>query len=200
MRSSTSSEEFMDISDEVETNIVPTLQFFADKDAQPKVQEEKTVMDQASELIRDADRSKARVFDLAGRQVDINAIDNDYQMIDAHIEEGLRKKVLNLEYIEFGKLLSKNWAGHDEDNRLKFVTKNGATYLSPVADREGGGNITSYAKWEQAFRVFSNILTSRYPDKATELLQYNHTIHTASMSYIWENVYAYDKEFRHHIA
>ena len=96
--------------------------------------------------------------------------------------------------------MSGNQAGRDEDNRLEFVTKNGATYLSPDTDWDGGGNITSYAKWEQAFRVFSNILTSRYPDKATELLQYNHTIHTASMSYIWENVYTYEKEFRHHIA
>ena len=33
-----------------------------------------------------------------------------------------------------------------------------------------------------------------------ELTQYNHVIHTTSMSYIWDNVYAYDKEFRYRIA
>ena len=60
--------------------------------------------------------------------------------------------------------------------------------------------IGSFLKWEQAFRVYSNILTKQYPSKATELLQYNHTIHVASMSYIWENVYAYDPEFRNHIS
>ena len=73
------------------------------------------------------------------------------------------------------------------------------TYLAPIAEREVI-QITSYNKWEQAFRVFSNVLTSKYPQKATELLQYNHTIHTASMAYIWENVYNYDKEFCHHIS
>ena len=59
--------------------------------------------------------------------------------------------------------------------------------------------MSSYYKWEQVFRVYSNILTSRLPGKSTELIQYNHTIHTASVSYIWENVYAYDREFRQHI-
>ena len=43
-------------------------------------------------------------------------------------------------------------------------------------------------------------MTSKHPSKSAELLQYNHTIHTASMSYVWDNVYSYDKEFRHHIS
>ena len=71
-------------------------------------------------------------------------------------------------------------------------------YLSPIADKDII-QINSYNKWEQALRVFSNILTTKRPDKATELLQYNHTIHTASMAYVWDNVYAYDREFKQHI-
>ena len=61
----------------------------------------------------------------------------------------------------------------------KSVSRNEMTYLSPIADRELV-TINSYNKWEQAFRVYSNVLTSKFPAKATELLQYNHTIHTAS--------------------
>ena len=72
------------------------------------------------------------------------------------------------------------------------------TFLSPVAERDSF-HVNSYFKWEQAFRVYSNVLTARFPQKATELLQCNHTIHTASTSYVWENVYDYDKEFRRHI-
>ena len=74
------------------------------------------------------------------------------------------------------------------------------SFLSPVADKDSAVNINSYGKWEQAFQVYSNILTSRFPTKATELLQYNHTIHSASTTYTWDNVYAYDREFCHHIA
>ena len=72
------------------------------------------------------------------------------------------------------------------------------TYLSPISDREMV-NINSYNKWEQAFHVYLNILNSKHSEKATELLQYNHMIHTVSMAYHWDNVYAYDKEFHHHI-
>ena len=130
----------------------------------------------------------------------ISQIDQDYQMIDAHIDEGIRKKIQAFEFIDFGKLLSKNCPMRDEEGqRLEIVNKNGMSFLSPVGDRESI-TINHYGKWEQAFRVYSNILTSKYPGKSTELLQYNHTIHTASMLYIWENVYAYDKEFRQHIA
>ena len=41
--------------------------------------------------------------------------------------------------------------------------------------------------------------TRKFPEKANELIQYNYIIHSASQSYVWENVYAYDKEFRRHI-
>ena len=130
----------------------------------------------------------------------VSQIDQDYQMIDAHIDEGIREKIRAFEFIHFGKLLSKNRPMRDEEGqRLEIVNKNGMSFMSPVGDRESI-TINHYGKWEQAFRVYSNILTSKYPGKSTELLQYNNTIHTASMSYIWENVYAYDKEFRQHIA
>ena len=82
---------------------------------------------------------------------------------------------------------------------MEIVSRNGQTFLSPVADRELT-QINSYNRWEQAFRIFSNVLTSKYPGKATELLQYSHVIHTSSMSYAWDNVYAYDKEFHQHIS
>ena len=72
-------------------------------------------------------------------------------------------------------------------------------YLSPVSDRETL-QINSYMRWEQAFRVYSNILTARFPQKATELLQYNHTIHSVSSAYVWDNIYMYDREFRCHIS
>ena len=72
------------------------------------------------------------------------------------------------------------------------------SFLSPVGDRELV-QINSYQRWEQAFHVFSYVLTSRYPSKATELLQYNHTIHMSLSTCLWENIYAYNKEFRRHI-
>ena len=126
-------------------------------------------------------------------------MDLDYQMIDSHIDEQLKCKIQCFDYINFSKLLPRT-RSREEDSRLELVTKNGLTFLSPVSERDSPNTqINSFIRWKQAFRIFSNVLTARFLQKATELLQYNHTIHTASMAYTWENVYAYDKEFRRHI-
>ena len=39
-----------------------------------------------------------------------------------------------------------------------------------------------------------------YPHKSSELIQYNHVIHSISLTYVWDNVYGYDKEFRLHLS
>ena len=192
---SSSSEECLDISDETD-NIL--LAFAGNK--QPK---DKTPKEVAEDSVRESENQQARMYKIEGRSAtllniqNIVLMDNNYQMIDSHVDNHLKRKILNFEYVDFNKLLAKNRSS--EDSHLEFTVKNGQTFLTPVCDKEGG-QVMSYIKWEQAFRVFSNILTTRYPDKATELLQYNHTIHTASMSYSWENVYSYDKEFRRHIS
>ena len=121
-------------------------------------------------------------------------------MIDAHVEEAFKRKVQNFEYVDFSKLIVCNWTIREDEghHRLEIINKNGFSYLVTTADHDNI-QISSYACWKQAFRVYSNIITAKFLHKAMELLQYNHTIHTAAMSYIWKNVYAYDKEFRHHI-
>ena len=82
---------------------------------------------------------------------------------------------------------------------MEIVTRDGMTFLSPVVERDNI-QINSYHKWEQAYHVFSNILTTKYPEKVTELFQYGHTIQMAASAYVWDNVYGYDKEFHHHIS
>ena len=201
-----SSDELMDISDETtDTNL--SLLLAAEtgpKDDNPA----KSVDEHADEMVREAEQARVQMYEIEGNpehnfllhpnQVQ-NAvlIDNDYQMIDVHIEESMKKKILSFEYVDLSKLIKNKL--RDDENRLEFVMRNGLTYLSPEGDREGRSNINSYIKWEQAFRVYCNVLTAKYPGKATELLQYNHTIYSVSTAYVWENVYTYDKEFCHHI-
>ena len=85
-----------------------------------------------------------------------------------------------------------------EDTRMELVSRGGSTYFVPV--NENTGTISHFGRWEQAFRVFSNVYLQTYPSRATELIQYNHLIYTASLSSVWENVYRYDKEFRMHLS
>ena len=202
---SSSSEELMDTSDESPNNFQSFVAHrqpnFDDQDQEMEV--EKSVEEMTRERILDAEKNKPVMYEVPGKSNIVLsdntlAMDNDYQMIDAHVDETMRKRILSFEFIDFLKLLAKNRT-REEDQRLEIVNRNGMTFLSPVSERETT-QINSYVRWELAFRVYSSVFAKHYPNKATELLQYNHTIHTASLSYIWDNVYNYDKEFRHHIS
>ena len=214
---STSSEEMMDTSDElmdfepsqINTAIIPDRTkaitgATGEMMAGPSPKDPDPSPDECLEqLVKNAENSRAKIYGVKGeaQQINVAMIDQDYQMIDAHIDESLRKKIINFEYVDFSKLLANQRAYHDEEGgqHMEIVNKNGQTFLAPVSDKDRT-NISSYLKWEQAFRVFSNVLTTKYPGKVTELLQYNHTIHSAVTTYLWKNVYSYDRQFRYHIS
>ena len=124
-------------------------------------------------------------------------VDQEYLVIGSHVDDVLVKKIVNHEYVDFARLLPRDKVGEVEDHRMELINRNGMSYWAPISDRETGV-ISSYPKWELAFRVFSNIYSSQYPSKAPELIQYSHVIHTASLTNTWENVYYYDREFRLH--
>ena len=84
-----------------------------------------------------------------------------------------------------------------QDNRLELVLENRHPSFRSVTENEVIG---SFYKWEQAFRVFSTIYTDAYPNRAKQLIQYNHIIYSASLTFVWNNVYAYDIDFRLHMS
>ena len=67
-----------------------------------------------------------------------------------------------------------------------------------MSDR--ANKITSFLKWEQAFRIYATIYTGANPSRAKEIWQYVSVISTAASSLVWENVYSYDVTFRHLMA
>ena len=214
LRKSSSSEEFMDTSDKYDA-VMMEQNLISDTEVRQPTHFETpkktgqngrclTAEEQTAEVTKDAEINKANLYEVQGKELlklptDIIQMDQDYQMLDSHVDETLRRKIENFEYVDFSKLVAQNMNNYGEDQRLEIINRNGMTFLSPASDREQT-QITTYNKWEQTFRVYSNVLTARYPNKATELLQYSHVIHTSSMAYAWDNIYAYDKEFRHHIS
>ena len=127
-------------------------------------------------------------------------VDENYVIIGGNLDESLKAKILNHEYVDFARLLPKDRMICEEDHRMEIVNRGGSTFFVPVVDRETAGSINGFGKWEQAFRVFSNVYTKYFPERATELIQYYQLIHTVSHSFTWENVYHYDKEFRMHLS
>ena len=179
------------------------------------------VGEKSKKLINEAENAKARIYEVPGefeewelmqddrehekmisnfrKRVSTAEMDEDYRMVAAHIDHRTKMQVLNHEYVDFSKLLPKSKLGFQEEDQqfMQIVNRGGTAGFMTVSDR--GSVISSYNKWEQAFRVFCDIYTSRYPSRATELIQYNHTIHMASQSYVWDNVYMYDIEVRKHM-
>ena len=127
-------------------------------------------------------------------------VDSEYLLVGAHVDDATKRKIENSEYIDFAKLLIKDKQEGLDDNRMVMVHNNGDTYWTPYSDWVSQNAVSSYQVWSTTFRVFSDIYTRRFPSKATELIQYNHIIYTASLTFPWVNVYKYDKDFRIHMA
>ena len=82
---------------------------------------------------------------------------------------------------------------------MEMVNRGGLSYWVPISD-SNLSSISNIAKWEEAFRIFSRIYTEGNQSWGVELIQYCHIIHEAALEYPWENVYAYNREFRIHIS
>ena len=127
-------------------------------------------------------------------------MDEDYLIVVAHVDEGVEQKIRNGEFIDFNRLLPRDHIQMQQDNHSELINNNEHLTCSTSSPGSSEFMIGSFARWEQAFHLFSNIYTRQFPQKASELIQYNHVIHRASMTYSWSNVYAYDMDFRLHMA
>ena len=170
--------------------------------------------DEVTRLIREAEASKARILDPSrGREIETSMnnishnnfmrtaiMDEDYLIVAAHIDEGLERRIRSGDFVDFARLIPRDRVQMLQDHRMELVQQNVFLTCAPVSESNNSNSINSFARWEQAFRVFSNIYTREYPQRAAELIQYNHVIHTAAMTYSWSNVYAYDIDFRLHMS
>ena len=175
---------------------------------------EDEIDERLNKAIKEAEASKARIHEITG-QCSISSkekdgdlcdhlvravlVDEDYSVLGGHLDAHLRKKIEDHEYVDFARLLPRDRVKSETDNRMEMISQNRQTYWVPYADCNNL-SISSYHKWELAFRVFSNVYTSAHPGRAAELLQYHYLIYSASQNYIWDNVYTYDIDFRLHIS
>ena len=124
--------------------------------------------------------------------------DDEFMHVTCHLDEASVETVEQLKYIELEKLTAKSHdelGNHDEDGKVElYKDKGGNMAFRNVAQR--GAKITNVHAWEKSFRIYMAIYTRVRPDKASEMVQYIHTIHHAASKYTWDNVAHYDKTFR----
>ena len=177
-----------------------------------------TIQQRVDNLIRDAENAKVKINDVQGTNKVVNFSydndpmndlqnklmhpameDKDYLVVAAHVDESVAKKIRGGKYVDFAKILPRDRVQDEQNTCLQTVTMQDG-HLGCTSTTDQSSVITSFAKWEQAFHVYSNIYSRQYPQRASELIQYNHVIHTVAMTYSWSNVYAYDIDFRLHMA
>ena len=174
----------------------------------------------ANRLIQESEGCRAKIFDVPGNknfiqfsqpempryELDLNnefvhsaMVDENYQLVASHLDESIQEKIIRGDYIDFGKLVPKDRVITADDGQYEMIVRDGKTYWMPACSYETM-EISNYHRWDQAFRVYSDVYVRAFPNRASELVQYSHLIHTASQSYVWENVYMYDKDFRLHLS
>ena len=177
--------------------------------------------EKAEKLIREAELVKGDMFAMTGKQEKFDQVnkteqfrtdfvrdmihsvlvDEEYSAIGSHLDESVIKKIKRGEYVDFSKLLVKDRSATiDDESKLQPVYKDGQVFWQSLSDQTSMSSISNFHKWEQAFRIYSKIYVKFHPHRASELIQYSHNIHSASLTFIWDNVYNYDHEFRLHIA
>ena len=178
---------------------------------EPTRNEDYTPTGFADKTVRDAELAKAKIFEVPGMlQSEFNMpnpdnvmvhsmmVDEKYMSVASHIDVQTKTKIIEGQYVDFAKLVPRDKIISEEDNRVQLVMHSGGTYFVPAKDNST--NISGLGRWDQAFRVYSNVYCKANPCRATELIQYSNVIHTAASAYIWDNVYLDDKDFRLHMA
>ena len=157
-------------------------------------------------MLQEAEASKARVYGVKGRtedEIDFHlnqirflqkednsdgelvspgcaAMDDNYMLLPSHVDAQLKQKIWDHEYINLARLLRKDKVGSDEEQKMVMVNKGGMSFWVPFSDK--GSNTNGVTHWNQAFRVFLDIYTSKYPERTSQLIQYEHVIQTAAAS------------------
>ena len=159
-----------------------------------------TPEDRSEKLLRETEAAKGRVYGTTGivhkeknnpyklhftkERIHSMLVDEEYSAIGSHLDESMIEKIKSRAYVDFSKLLPRDRLAIEEDNRLQPIVKDGQVFWQPPADNLTVGNISSYYRWEQAFKVYSNIYTRAHPHRASELIQYSHDIHAASLTFV----------------
>lgn len=188
--------------------------------SQPKPAKQ-AAQDKADDLIKQAELQKAELAKPPGEHNQLkhnsqfpSTNPTDEQNVDgtldylhntgsAHVDATTRLKVKQQLYVDLARFLPRDLDVVDEDENLVLTNKDGKTYHVPPSERDLG-TINTFKKWQLAFKVFMSIYMEEHPNKlpvvAPEFIQYMQLIEDMTTTWIWDNVYKYDKRHRRMMA
>lgn len=167
--------------------------------------------EKSAELVKQAELQKAElakppgenqnslmIEDLENKDNIDGSLDYLHNSETAHVDTATRDKIKADLHVELYRLLPRDLDLQDEDDNLVLTSKMGKTYHVPPLDREDN-TIGTFKKWQIAFKVFMSVYIEEHPDrlkKPLELIKYTQMIEGMTTTWIWENVFKYDKRHR----
>lgn len=122
-------------------------------------------------------------------------LDYLHDTVADHVDAITAQKIVKGEYVEFHKLLPQDLDAPSEEDNLELTNRDGRTYYVSPLDKDPQ-TINSYRKWQVGFRVFQAVYVAAHPERALQLIQYHKMINEMVSTWIWENVFSYDKRHR----
>ena len=86
-------------------------------------------------------------------------VDESFMLVAAHISDNLRLRIEEGQYVDFARLLPQDRVVDEEDNHMVMLQEGNQCFYVPASERERTSGISSFTRWEQAFRVYADIYT-----------------------------------------
>ena len=100
--------------------------------------------------------------------VTIQDPDDEFAHSTCHLDESMIEKAELGKWVELVKYYPRDEYRSEEEKRTELMNKNGMSFwVSASNTARNEVKLTSYAKWEQAFRCYSTIYCRKKPSKGT---------------------------------
>ena len=108
-----------------------------------------------------------------------------------HVPDNIKRGIWANKYVDFHYLVESD---PTEEVVYQFVaSSSNAVTLKPAKPKS---KLDCWAAWNKAFCMFTEIYCMKYPDRSIKLLQYSGHLNNLARKFPFNQVYAYDKEFR----
>ena len=114
----------------------------------------------------------------------------------SHLTKTTTTAITNGEYVDFATLLPISSLLEEARNSQLHLQVGAQGLTIPLPATSKRPKITSIEKWLDAFAIFSSVLVSMYPSRATALIAYQQLIRDAARKFPGMAWYVYDVEFR----
>lgn len=160
---------------------------------------ERESKERRDKILLDAELHRAQLLKPGKYNLRHLIYDAQARNLGSHVDQATELWIMRGEFIELHTLLPKRSYHRFRDKKpgYTFSLEEGRPSFVQEDDSK---ELNSFAKWEEAFEIYASIYIRAHPSRANELSEYKYDIRDAASTYIWENVFDYDIEFRLHMA